>query len=248
MVLNQLYENWQLCIADDASTQKHIKQTLERYSKKDKRVKIKYLKANQGISGASNKVLSLATGEFIGLLKHDDELNIDALYEIVKLLNKYPDTDLIYSDEDKIDKNGTRLNPFFKPDWSPDLLLAVNYVCHFTVIRKKILKEAGQFRIWFEESQDFDLFLRVMERTNRIEHIPKILYHWQMLPSSTIYNINVKDNTSVSGIKALQDYLKRNKIPGKVVNESSKTNYRIEYLIEHFKPSKNKNEIKMDKF
>jgi O-antigen biosynthesis protein len=230
-VRNQLYENWELCIADDASTKEHIKLTLEKYLKEDDRIKIKYLSNNLGISGASNEALSLATGEFIGLLDNDDELSIDALYEVVKLLNKKPKTDLVYSDEDKITMEGKRCNPFFKPDWSPDLLLTVNYICHFTVIRTKLVEEVGRFKIGFEGSQDYDLFLRVIEKTNNIEHIQKILYHWRMIPSSTASNINVKDNAHTNGVKALQNHLIRQNIEGNVANSLNRTNYRIEYVI-----------------
>lgn len=229
-VRNQLYENWELCIADDASTKEHIKPILEKYSEED-RIKVKYLSNNLGISGASNEAMSLATGEFIGLLDNDDELSIDALYEVVKLLNKKPKADLVYSDEDKITMDGKRCNPFFKPDWSPDLLLTVNYICHFTVIRTKLVEEAGKFKIGFEGSQDYDLFLRVTEKTNNIEHIQKILYHWRMIPSSTASNINVKDNAHTNGVKALQNHLIRQNIEGNVANSLNRTNYRIEYVI-----------------
>ena len=230
-VRNQLYENWELCIADDASTKEHIRNTLEKYSKIDCRIKVKYLSNNLGISGASNEALSLATGEFIGLLDNDDELSIDALNEVVKLLNKKPETDMVYSDEDKITMKGKRCNPFFKPDWSPELLLAVNYICHFTVIRKNLVEEVGQFNIGFEGSQDYDLFLRVIEKTNNIEHIPKILYHWRMIPSSTASNINAKDNAHTNGEKALQNHLIRQKIEGNVASSLNRTNYRVEYAI-----------------
>ncbi|AKB33547.1 Glycosyl transferase, group 2 family protein [Methanosarcina siciliae HI350] len=230
-VRNQLYENWELCIADDASTKEHISKTLKEYLNIDCRIKVKYLNNNLGISGASNEALSLATGEFIGLLDNDDELSIDALYEVVKILNKKPETDMVYSDEDKITMEGKRCNPFFKPDWSPDLLLAVNYICHFTVIRKKLVEDIGQFNVGFEGSQDYDLFLRVIEKTNNIEHIPKILYHWRMIPTSTASNIDVKDNAHTNGVKALQNYLTRQRIEGNVVNSLNRTNYLIDYAI-----------------
>ncbi len=230
-VINQLYTNWELCIADDASTKPHIKSILEKYLKLDFRIKVKYLSNNLNISGASNEALLLATGEFIGLLDNDDELSVDALYEVVKVLNKKPDIDLIYSDEDKIDMKGNRCNPFFKPDWSPDVLFSVNYVCHFAVIRKTIVDEVGRFRIGFEGSQDYDLFLRVAEKTNRIEHIPKILYHWRMIPGSTALNIFSKDKAQINGIKSLQDYLDRKKIDGKAAATINRTNYQVDYEI-----------------
>lgn len=230
-VINQIYTNWELCIADDASTKPHIKPTLSKYSKLDSRIKVKYLSNNRGISGASNEALLLATGEFIGLLDNDDELSVDALYEVVKVLNKKSDIDLIYSDEDKIDMKGNRCNPFFKPGWSPDVLFSVNYVCHFAVIRKTIVDEVGRFRIGFEGSQDYDLFLRVAEKTNQVEHIPKILYHWRMIPGSTALNIFSKDKAQINGIRSLQDYLYRKKIDGKAVATINRTNYQVDYEI-----------------
>ncbi|MGB9940895.1 glycosyltransferase family 2 protein [Methanosarcina sp.] len=230
-VRNQLYTNWELCIADDASTKNHIKPTLSKYSGIDSRIKIKYLDKNLGISGASNEALSLATGEFIGLLDNDDELSADSLYEIIKLLNKKPKTDFVYSDEDKIDLEGKRCRPFFKPGWSPDLLISTNYICHFAVIRRKIVEEVGKFRLGFEGSQDHDLFLRVAEKTNKVEHIPKILYHWRMIPGSTALSTNSKDYARINGVKALQDHLKRQKIEGAIFDNLYRTNYLVDYTI-----------------
>jgi O-antigen biosynthesis protein len=230
-VRNQLYTNWELCIADDASTKTHVKSTLTKYSEIDPRIKVLYLSKNLGISGASNEALSLATGEFIGLLDNDDELSVDALYEIVKLLNKKPKTDFIYSDEDKIDMGGKRSVPFFKPDWSPDLLFSTNYICHFTVIRKKLVDDVGKFRLSFEGSQDHDLFLRVTEKTSSIEHIPKILYHWRMIPGSTALSTNAKNYARISGVRALQDHLKRQEIKGVVSDDFYRANYRVDYEI-----------------
>lgn len=230
-VRNQLYTNWELCIADDASTKPHVKPTLDKYSKTDSRIKVKFLSKNLGISGASNEAFSLATGEFIGLLDNDDELSIDALYEVVKLLNEKPQTDFIYSDEDKINLDGERWQPFFKSDWSLDTLFSANYICHFAVIRKKIVEDIGKFRSGFEGSQDHDLFLRAVEKTNNIEHIPKILYHWRMIPGSTAINIGAKNYARTSGVRALQDYLKRQQIEGVVYDDYYNTNYRVDYPI-----------------
>lgn len=231
-VRTQLYTNWELCIADDSSTKPHVRPTLEKYSKIDSRIKVKSLSKNLGISGASNEALSLATGEFIGLLDNDDELSIDALYEVVKLLNNKPNTDFIYSDEDKINLEGKRWQPVFKSGWSPDTLLSTNYICHFTVIRKKIIEDIGEFRLGFEGSQDHDLFLRAVEKTNNIEHIPKILYHWRMIPGSTAINIGAKNYARINGVKALQDYLNRKEIKGIVSDDYYKTNYQVDYVTE----------------
>lgn len=227
-VLNQLYENWELCICDDASTKKHVRQVLERYEKEE-RIRIKYSGMNRGISGASNEALSLATGEYIGLLDNDDELSKDALYESVKRINLYPDADMIYSDEDKIDTRGNRLEPFFKPDYSPDFLLSNNYICHFSVFRKSIIDGIGGFRIGYEGSQDYDLTLRFIERTHpeKIHHIPKILYHWRKVEGSAAAVANAKDYAFTAGRKALSDYLERNGIAGKVVDGNFLGAYRV---------------------
>ena len=232
-VISQLYENWELCIADDASTKEYVKQTLERYSKKDKRIKIKYLEENKGISTASNEALSLATGEFIGLLDHDDELSIDALYENVKLLNENPEADLIYSDEDKIDIEGNRREPFFKADYSPDLLLSMNYICHFSLFRRSIIDDIGGFRKGYEGSQDYDLILRFIEKTKpeKIIHIPKILYHWRKIPGSLAARAEAKGYSSDTAKKALSDYLRRNNVQAKVIEGPLIGSYRIKIAV-----------------
>lgn len=135
-VINQTYDNWELCIADGGSTKPHIQSVLREYANKDARIKIKFLEENEGIADNSNEALSLATGDFIGFLDHDDELAPFALHEVVGLLNKNQNLDFLYSDEDKIDEMGRRKDPFFKPEWSPDMFLSYNYLCHFSIIRK----------------------------------------------------------------------------------------------------------------
>ena len=205
-VLNQVYENWELCIADDASTKGHIKKILEEYSKKDTRIKVKYLDKNLGISGASNEALSLATGDFINLLDNDDEIPPDAFYELVRLLNKNRDLDMIYADEDKIDTKSHHYDPFFKPDWSPDLLFSFMYIGHSTY-RKQLVMDVGGFRSKYDFSQDYDLALRITEKTNNIGHIEKILYHWRSLPSSAASG--GKDFARASNIGALQSAIER---------------------------------------
>ena len=227
-VSDQLYPNWELCIADDASTQSHIKEVLEKYQKSDPRIKIKRLAKGRGISGASNAALSMATGEFVGLLDHDDQLSIDALFENVMVLNRCPDADFIYSDEDKLDSRGNRVEPFFKPDWSPDYFRSLNYISHFTVIRRNLVNEVGGFRVGFEGAQDYDLFLRVTEKTRNIHHIPRVLYHWRKIPGSTAASLDNKMDASLSGKKALEQHLKR---MGTSTNVSidRPTNYRVRY-------------------
>ncbi|MBI4378642.1 MAG: glycosyltransferase family 2 protein [Nitrospinae bacterium] len=225
-VLNQIYPSWELCIADDCSTKSHIREVLEYYKNRDSRIKIKYLTRNQGISLASNEAISLVTGEFIGLLDHDDELALDALYEVVKLLQEYPDADMIYSDEDKITSEGKRFNPFFKPDWSPDLFLSQMYTCHFGIYRKKLVDEIGGFKEGFDGSQDYDLVLRLTEKTDKIFHIPKMLYHWRTIPGSTAaeYSAKASDNAS---LRALSEALSRRSIRGNVEKGTYNSLFRV---------------------
>jgi len=174
-VKNQYYNNWQLCICDDGSTDKEIHKILKYESHSDNRIFITYSEKNEGISVASNNALNMADGDFIVLLDHDDELTKNALLEIVKTINENPDVDFIYSDEDKLDERGDHVEPFFKPDWSPDLFFSYNYVIHVSVFRTSELKKIGGFRTGYEGSQDYDLILRYMEQDQKIIHIPKVL-------------------------------------------------------------------------
>lgn len=230
-VMSQTYENWELCMADGNSEQK-VRDILSRYEINDKRVKVKFLSENKHISGNSNEALSLVTGEFVGLLDQDDELTPNALFEVVSLLNGNPDADVIYSDEDKISQSGGLCSPFFKPDWSPDLLLNVNYICHLAVIRTALVKDAGGFREGYEGAQDFDLMLRVTRNTGEILHIPKILYHWRMHGQSTSVDVASKTYAHTAGERAVDDFLKSQNIQAQVTQGFGRTNYWIHYRIE----------------
>ena len=216
-VLAQAYTKYELCLVNDGSTKPHVKTIIDGYAAADPRVRLKHLEKNEGIVGASNNALRLATGEFVGLLDHDDELSPDALFEIVKRLNEDPTLDLLYSDEDKLEIDGQRVDPFFKPDWSPDLLLSMNYITHFSVFRRSLLQELGGFRRGFEGSQDYDLLLRFTERTSKIAHIPRILYHWRKIPGSAAASITAKTFAYEAGRKALEDALRRRGYQGRVV-------------------------------
>ena len=176
-VIGQAYENWELCIADDKSTDPEVKKTLEKYKKLDKRIKVVYRKENGNISKATNSAFDIATGDYIALLDNDDVLTKDALYEVVKVLNKDKKVDFIYSDEDKLNSEGRRCDPYFKADFSPDTLLSNNYICHLTVFKKLLLDKVGGEHSEFDGAQDYDLFLRLTEKAKKIYHIPKILYH-----------------------------------------------------------------------
>lgn len=213
-VLHQIYDNWELCIADDGSDQPHIKETLNCYQQKDARIKVKYLNENQGVSGASNEALAMANGEFIGFLDHDDQLLPNALYEVVLMLNRNASADFIYSDEILISKRGKPVFAYFRPDFSLDYMLSHCYIVHFVVIRASILKKIGGFRAEFTVSQDYDLFLRVLSQTRNVLHIPKILYKWRQYESSTGHLL--KERVMESSRRALQDFADREGIKGVV--------------------------------
>jgi GT2 family glycosyltransferase len=205
-VYSQIYQHWELCLVDDGSTNA---ETLDYFnSLAHPQIKKRLLKQNIGISGTSNVAVEMATGEFIALLDHDDVITIDALYEVVKVINEHH-PDLIYSDEDRIDLLGKRKKPFFKPNWSPDLLRSQNYICHFTVVRKKIIEKIGGFRKGYEGAQDHDLFLRISEETEKIYHIPKVLYSWREIDTSTTVNPGSKPYAQLSGLKAVSSHMKR---------------------------------------
>lgn len=214
-VISQSYENWELCIAEAGSKKRHVKTVLEEYRQKDGRIKVKFLNKNLGISGNSNEALSMATGEYIGLLDHDDELAPFALYEVINILNINKSLDMIYSDEDKIDVKGDRYEPFFKPDWSPDLLHSYMYIGHFTVYRGSFVKDLGGFRSSFDFSQDYDMALRATERTFNIAHIQKVLYHWRSIPESAASG--GKNFARESNLAALASAVERRGYKGKAI-------------------------------
>ena len=228
-ILKQEYQNFEICIADDCSTNSETIETLKYYEKRDKRIKIVYRDVNGHISQASNSALRISSGEFIAMMDNDDVIPKNALSEVVKALNKNPKIDFIYTDEDKINSKGERCYPHFKPDYSPDSLLSVNYFCHFTVLRKKIVDEIGGWRKGYEGAQDWDLFLRFVEKTENIYHIPKILYHWRMSESSTSSTTDNKEYINDSSIKALEDTIKRRKLNAVVHKHEKVPYYWFEY-------------------
>lgn len=210
-VLAQAYPHWELCIADDASTEGHVRAILERYSSSDHRIKIAWRQENGHISASSNSALELCSGDFVGLLDHDDELAPHALFCVAQELVAHPDTEVLYSDEDKIDENGTRFDPHFKPDWNPDLLSGQNYLSHLIVYRTSTVRRAGGFRIGFEGAQDWDLALRITEQTaaNRIRHLPRVLYHWRAIEGSTAMQLQEKTYASKAAERALAEHFAR---------------------------------------
>ena len=216
----QTYSNWELCIADDASPAPHVRPLLEYYAAADPRIKVCFREKNGHISAASNSAIALATGEFIALLDHDDELTPHALYEIAMAHNADPAADFFYSDEDKIDEEGHRHEPYFKPDFLPDLFLGQNYTSHLTVYRAALVREAGGFRVGYEGSQDWDLALRIVgliDDPARIRHIPKVLYHWRAIPGSTALLSSEKNYPVKAAHRALTDHFARLKQPVEIL-------------------------------
>ncbi|NTU72757.1 glycosyltransferase family 2 protein, partial [Candidatus Roizmanbacteria bacterium] len=228
-ILDQSYPNWQLCISD-ASTDIDRKKSIEKMSKKDQRICYVYNKGLR-ISENTNAAIDMAEGEYIGLLDHDDLLSPNAINEVVARIQHNPSVDIIYSDEDKISDDGKeRQIPFFKPDWSPDLLNGVNYITHFLVVRSGLIKEVGGLRPRYDGAQDYDLLLRLTEKTVNIDHIPKILYHWRLADGSTSKSVAEKDYADDAGQDALRDAIRRRNIRAEVVEIPERpTNYRLRY-------------------
>lgn len=211
-VLAQTYPHWELCIADDASPLPHVKALIAEYAARDARIKYIVRSKNGHISACSNTALTLASGEYVALLDHDDKLAPHALFFVAQALQSKSDAQIIYSDEDKLDAQGQRCDPFFKPDWSPDLLYSQNYINHFLVYRRDLVQSVGGFRIGFEGSQDFDLLLRCIAQlphpsSQEIVHIPHVLYHWRMTDFSTAQSHGNKDYACQAALRALQEYM-----------------------------------------
>ena len=221
-VRHQLYPDWELCIANDGSNRPHVHPVLEGYQALDPRIHVVHRLTNGHISHASNSALALATGEYVILLDHDDELTEHALYLITLEINRFPDVKLIFSDEDKIDANGRRFDPYFKPDFSYDLLLSQNMINHLGAYETALLREIGGFRAGFEGSQDHDLVLRCIERISpqHIRHIPRVLYHWRAVPGSTAQTIESKTYALDAARKAIGEHLERRQINATVAASS----------------------------
>jgi glycosyltransferase involved in cell wall biosynthesis len=231
-VQNQLYPNWELCIADDASTDVDLQKLLKHFAENDSRIKVVFRKTNGHISAASNSALQLASGEFVALFDNDDLLREQALFWVANAIVTNPDAGLIYSDEDKIDQSGRRYDPYFKSDWNPDLFLSHNMICHLGVYRADLVRKLGGFREGYEGAQDYDLALRCTEQLapQQIVHIPRVLYHWRSHAGSTAQAGSEKNYALLAGERALNDHFAR-------VNVSAKAElldfsmYRSRYAI-----------------
>jgi O-antigen biosynthesis protein len=214
----QLYDNWELCIADDATPSLGLWKLLQREAAKDARIKVVRRKSNGHICAATNSALELATGEFVALMDHDDLLPERALYEVAAVIDGHPDADLIYSDEDKIDDRGVRFEPYFKTDWNPELILGQNMVSHLGVYRRSLIEAVGGLREGFEGSQDYDLALRVAEKSDpsRIHHIPWVLYHWRQQGLTASFSESQLARCAEAGRQAVQEHLARTRQDGAV--------------------------------
>jgi glycosyltransferase involved in cell wall biosynthesis len=229
-VKHQWYSNWELCIVDDASTNQNIIKYLKKIN--NKKIKVKFLDKNLNISNASNEALGLISpkSDYVALMDHDDELTPDALYEVVKSINECQ-AEFIYSDEDKLEIDGKFTEPHFKPDFSMDHLLSQNYISHFCVIKRELLDLVGGFTIGLEGAQDYDLYLRVLELTDKVIHIPKVLYHWRKVFDSTAHSFSVKSYAQDAGRKAIENAKVRMGLKGCVLNGKNAGTYRLKYEI-----------------
>jgi O-antigen biosynthesis protein len=218
----QFYPRWELCIADDASTDPAIAALLHQAQAEDPRIKIAWRERTGFISAASNSALDLATGTFIALVDHDDLLAPDALYHVVAHLADHPEADIIYSDEDHIDDTGQRSAPYFKPDWNPELMLGQNLINHLGVYRRGLVERLGGFRVGMEGSQDYDLALRAVAATtpDRIVHIPHILYHWRQAGQTRSFSESALDRCASNGRRAVLEFLETEQ-PGVTVQPAA---------------------------
>lgn len=236
-ILNQIYENWELCVVDDASPSNAIKQILSEYANDDSRIKIIFREKNGHISAASNSALKICTGEYIALVDHDDKLPIHSLYMMINEINQHPTADLIYSDEDKINESNIRFDPYFKPDWNPDLFNSQNYICHLGLYRTKLVREVGGFREGFEGAQDWDLAMRIIEiiPPENIRHLPFILYHWRSIPGSTARNQSEKDYIFKAQYETLISHFSRINQKAEII-QTNTGYWKIKYELPNPKP------------
>lgn len=230
-VHKQIYQNWELCIADDASTDPAVRPILEHFAKMDNRIKIVFREKNEHVSAAYNSALALAHGEWIALLDHDDILAEHALFWVVEAINQHPDIRLIYSDEDKIDKMGARSAPYFKCDWNPDLFYSQNMVSHLGVYHADLVRKVGEFRTGLEGSQDYDLALRCIEHIapRQVHHIARVLYHCRIHETSTVHDSHIKPRTMIAGIRALNEHFERQGVKARA--ELAGSDYRVRYAL-----------------
>ena len=240
-VLAQTYPYWELCLVAAGEREKgkekqteDMRSVLADYARRDGRIRVKWLADNRGIAGNTQEALAMAEGEYVCFLDHDDLLSPAALYQLQAYLEKYPDTQLVYTDEDKVEENGAvlrHMTPNLKPDYNPDLLCANNYICHFLAVSRELALRAGGFREGYDGAQDHDFILRCCEQTERIGHVPEILYHWRVHSASTAENPLSKQYAAEAGRRAVEDHLRRTGCEAKVVCRKEPGFYRVIYPV-----------------
>ena len=232
-LLDQTYDNWELCIADGSPEDKGMEEILEEYADKDSRIHFQKLEKNLGIAENTNAAFAMASGDFVGLLDHDDLLAPNALYEIAAALERDEMTDAVYTDEDKVTAElDEHFQPHFKPDFNLDLLRSNNYICHFFVVRKKLVEQAGGFRREFDGAQDYDFIFRCVEKARKVAHVPEILYHWRTHKASTADNPASKMYAFDAGKRAIEAHLDRMGVKGRVSHTKDLGFYRVEYPVD----------------
>lgn len=227
----QYYTNWELCLCDDASPNPAVRELIKDAANKDPRIKFIFREKNGHISQASNDALSIATGEWVGLLDHDDTLSPDALYRVIAATRENPRAQMFFSDEDFLNHRGERVRPMFKSDFNPDLMLAQNAVTHFLVAKRSLINKVGGFRDEVRGAQDWDLALRLSERLSLSEiiHIPEILYHWRMHAASTASGTDAKDYVRNAQLRVVKDHLSRTNVPGEVTLMKDVPHVRVQF-------------------
>lgn len=227
----QSYDRWELCVCDDASTRPGVREALEELARSDARISVVHSSDNGGISRATNAALELAQGEYVGFLDDDDLIEPHTLYLYVQALQADADIDVFYCDEDILMPSGERLRPFFKPGWSPETLLGMNYITHFVVARRRLVEEVGGLRPERDGAQDYDLLLRLTERTRAVHHVPEVLYTWRQSPTSTSMTAKAKPWAYEAGQHAVEDALARRGIDGRVEPGGFAGGYRVRYRL-----------------
>ena len=231
-VLAQTYENWELCLSDGSGKDSPIRKILEEYQKKDSRIRVVFHEEQLRISENTNAAIGIATGNYIAFADHDDTLAEEALYQMAAEISRHPEAELLYSDEDVIDIKGKRLLPHFKPDYNPDYLCCVNYICHLVVVKRELLDRVGLLRKEYDGSQDYDFLLRCTENTRNIRHVPRILYHWRSHEGSTAGNPDDKPYAVIAGEKALLAHYERLGIKAEVEYTGNPVVFRTRFAIE----------------
>jgi GT2 family glycosyltransferase len=226
----QAYPRWELIVGNDGSTRDDTLAVLRKHEG-DPRITVVWNDSNRGISAATQSALDRATGDYVCLLDSDDVLMPHALYRVAEAIEDRPDADILYTDEDKLELDGARSDVYFKPDWAPDLFLSSMYVCHFLVLRRSVAVAAGGFRSEYDGSQDYDLMLRAMDLTTRIQHVPDVVYHWRKIPQSTSSSGAAKPWAHIAGQRALQDYADRNHLDAVVDETGWHGLYRMRYRL-----------------